>query len=317
MREVAARAGVSLKTVSRVVNHEPHISVDVIAKVETAIVELKWRPNASAKALRSGKTGIVAVAVPSLIQPFNACLTEALVSEISHRGLQADVTPSPSESRVRKILNSVGHSADSVILIDLPVSGTVAAESPVVSLMRPWPGVDCVMPDLMMGASALAKHLDVLALRDPLLIGYDRFGSYEGEIAAFLTNNGFSELRPSAQFVTTRADGYALAGQLLSGNRPDVVLAGSDDLALGLLSGLTEAGVRVPEDIAVVGFDNLEDGLFSFPSLTSLDPGPALISRIALDLITTRQANPGVDRQSVVVPVNLVRRESTLGIGTL
>lgn len=317
MRDVAARAGVSLKTVSRVVNGEAHVRPEIQAKVDEAIAFLRWRPNPAARALRSGKTGIIAVAVPSLTHPFNARLTEAVVSDIAWRGLQADVTPSPSGSQVSHIIASVGRSADAVVLIDLPVDASVADGAPVVSLMSRLPAIDSVLPDLGMAASIVSKHSAVLDRHHPLVVGCDRFEGYEDLLRSCWHKDGIDQMAEPIQMVSTRADGYVITGQILDGDRPDVIVAGSDDIALGLLAGLTEAGLRVPQDVAVIGFDNLEDDMFSYPSLTSLDSDPGLLSRIALDRIGERieglAGAPRVDE----VPVTLIRRESTLGIGTL
>jgi len=316
MRDVAARAEVSLKTVSRVVNHAPHVRPELVDRVEAAMRDLAWRPNPAAQALRSGQTGIIAIALPSLTRSFVARLAEAVVTEATRRGFQADLDPSPSDNRVRQMLGMVGRSCDAVILVDIPYPGlAIAPGAPVVSIMRSHPGADRVMPDLTLAAQLLAGHLQVLGRRDPLLIGFDRFGADQQLFFEAFSAHGLGD-RPPIRAVATRADGQAVAAQIITSTPPDAIVAASDDLALGLLSGLAELGVRVPEDMAVASIDNVEDDMFAYPSLTSIDPSPNEMARVALDVVTDRIAGRDATARTWTVPVTLMRRESTMGIGT-
>jgi hypothetical protein len=118
MRDVAALAGVSVKTVSRVVNLEPHTRPEVVQRVRAAIAELQWVPNGSARTLRTGRTGVVGIGVAELRRPYLAALVEALVAEADRRAMPAAVEPTHYEpDRVRSLLEARGRYFDGVVLI--------------------------------------------------------------------------------------------------------------------------------------------------------------------------------------------------------
>jgi DNA-binding LacI/PurR family transcriptional regulator len=109
-----------------------------------------------------------------------------------------------------------------------------------------------------------------------------------------------------------RPDGAAAMARLLDGPQPvDAVFCFTDELALGALRTLAERGRRVPEDVAVVGFDDIEDGRFARPSLTTISPDKAQIARMALDCLADRIANPTGPDRDLVAGHHLVVREST------
>src|SRR5674476_366581 len=115
MRDVATLAGVSLKTVSRVVNLEPHTRPEVVARVRAAITELEWSPNASARTLRTGRTGLVGIGVAELRRPYLATLVEAIVAEADHRRIEVAVEPTHGDARrVRDLFDSCGPVFDAV-----------------------------------------------------------------------------------------------------------------------------------------------------------------------------------------------------------
>ncbi|EWS79815.1 LacI family transcriptional regulator [Brachybacterium phenoliresistens] len=116
MKEVASRAGVSLKSVSRVVNGHPNTSAEVREKVERAIAELGWRPNTHARSLRTGRTGLIALSVPDLRTSSASHLAQALVSEAERQGLRVAIEPSHGRAeRVRRTLDACGASFDAVV----------------------------------------------------------------------------------------------------------------------------------------------------------------------------------------------------------
>ncbi|MBZ2197428.1 LacI family DNA-binding transcriptional regulator [Ruania sp. N2-46] len=333
MRDVAALAGVSLKTVSRVVNSEPHIRPETVARVRDAIASLGWVPNGNARALRTGRTGVIGIAVAGLRRPYLAALVEALVSETDRRGLQAAVEPSHGDpERIRAVLDGRGPSYDGVVLIGddgagLPLDGALT-DRPVVVVQGDDADADVVLDDVASAMGMVTRHLAVLGRRRPLLLGGDR-GADRGPrtpgvlaepgavTRAALAAAGFEAtvpvIRPDGEW--DRGWGAAAAVDALAAHpETDVLICVNDEVALGALSALTARGVDVPGEVALLGYDNLDDGWFSTPSLTTVDAGPARLARAALDLLAERIAGtvPAVPRR-VVLPVELVRRESTLG----
>ena len=322
MRDVAALAGVSLKTVSRVVNLEPHTRPEVVRRVRAAIAELEWVPNGSARTLRTGRTGVIGVGVSELRRPYLSMLTEAIVSELYRRGLQAAVEPTHHRpERIAALLASRGRVFDGVVLIGEAPPELISALSPTDAVVAVHHGrtdhVDSVDADAVEAASLVARHLVVMGRTRPALIGMDRSQYGNDVLTAALAAAGIAPVGPPIGQVQGRADGARAAREILDrGGDVDALLCGSDELALGALAELARAGVTVPDDVAIVGYDNIDDALFSTPSLTTVDPGAARLARSAVDLLADRLAGTGGEvARRIISPGELVRRESTLGAG--
>ncbi|MEV4577762.1 LacI family DNA-binding transcriptional regulator [Nonomuraea jabiensis] len=313
MREVADRAGVSIKTVSRVVNGEPHIRPEKVRRVHAAIDELGWVPNRAARALRTGQVGVVGIAVTELRRPYLAGLVEALVTEADRWGMLAAVEPTHGDpARLAAVLAARGKTFDGVVLIGpaAPV-GDGLDERPVVVVQGDAAGVDRVEEDVAEAAALMARHLDVMGRSRPALLG-----AHQDELRACLDGSGPAPV-PCVDLgeVADRRAGARAAVQVLERHPDvDVLLCVNDEVALGALAALVKHGVDVPGRVAVAGYGNLEDGRFSTPSLTTIDPGPARLARSALELLADRLAGTAPRRpRAVVSPVALIRRESTLG----
>ncbi|MFI7231932.1 LacI family DNA-binding transcriptional regulator [Nonomuraea angiospora] len=323
MREVADRAGVSIKTVSRVVNGEPHIRPEKVRRVHAAIDELGWVPNRAARALRTGQVGVVGIAVTELRRPYLAGLVEALVTEADRWGMLAAVEPTHGDpARLAAVLAARGRTFDGVVLIGpaAPVADGLG-ERPVVVVRGDTAGadrtetdragVDRVEEDVAEAAALLARHLAVMGRSRPALLG-----ARQDELRARLGASGPVPV-PCAELgeVADRRAGARAAVQVLERHpEVDVLLCVNDEVALGALAALVKHGVDVPGRVAVAGYGNLEDGRFSTPSLTTIDPGPARLARSALELLADRLAGTAPRQpRAVVSPVELIRRESTLG----
>lgn len=339
MRDVAALAGVSVKTVSRVVNLEPHTRPEVVRRVRAAIAELEWVPNGSARTLRTGRTGVIGVGVSELRRPYLSMITEAVVAELNRRGLQATVEPTHDQpGRLAALLDARGRLFDGLVLIGpgavddatpLGLTGADGSAAPTaLAALVPTDAVvlvhhgettvaDSVDPDLVEAASLVARHLVVMGRSRPALVGQDRTAHGDESMTAAFLAAGITATAPRVDGVTSRADGARAVTELLAADpQIDALVCGSDELALGALYALLGSGVAVPDQVAVFGFDNLDDASFSTPSLTTVDPGAARLARAAVELLADRLAGTGGDMaRRVISPVELVRRESTLGAG--
>lgn len=331
MKDVATRAGVSLKTVSRVVNREPHIRPETMARVESAIAELGWTPHPSARNLRTGRTGNIGIVVAELRRPYLAMLVEALVHEAGRQGLTATVEPTHRRpERVSAALGERGHLYDGVLLIDpegLEPDALAPAPQPVVVVQggRWRAPVDRVDEDVVEAVRLVARHLGVMGRTRPVLLGPDRARSdTDHESLSAVLRAAFSavSIEPDAVpqvslggVADRRAGARAAATALRVRPDLDALLCVNDEVAIGALSCLAERGMAVPDEVAVVGYDNLDDGGFTTPTLTTIDPSPARLARAALELLTERlRGGTPVAARQVTVPVTLVRRESTMGM---
>lgn len=305
LKDVAAAAGVSIRTVSNVVNGHPHVKPAVRERVQAAIGELGYQPNMAARQLRQGRTGMIALAVPDLSVPYFAELAGHVLRASSAKGftLLLEQTEGQRERETELAQGPHAQVVDGLILSplssdpeDLP-SG--ARSAPLVLLgERIVDGrFDHVAIDNVAAAKLATKHLLKAGRRRVAAVGV-RPG--ETTSMAGLRLRGYYAALEEAGVATDesllvatrwfdRQDGYAATQQLLaSGARPDALFCFTDLLALGALRALHDAGLSVPGDVAVVGIDDVEEGRFSVPSLTSISPDKAQIAEQAVDLLVSR-----------------------------
>ncbi|MGR6322294.1 LacI family DNA-binding transcriptional regulator [Micromonospora soli] len=327
LKDVAERAGVSVKTVSNVVNGYQHVRADTRARVEEAIAELNYRPNLSARNLRKGRTGVIALAVPELDIPYFAELARHVVTAAAEHGwtVLIDQTGGGPEQE-RKAASGIGdHMIDGLIFSPLALAADDLAGldgMPMVLLgERVDHGpADHVVVDNVAAAREVTAHLLGLGRRRIAAIGSQRtpegasarlrLAGYTAALAD--AGIGYDERLVAPASAWHRADGAAAMRHLLSTDvRPDAVFCFNDTLALGALRALHEAGLRVPEDVAVAGFDDIEDGRFSIPTLTTVAPDKERIARLAVDLLAARvTGDRTAPPRELVAPHRLALRES-------
>jgi DNA-binding LacI/PurR family transcriptional regulator len=319
-----------VKTVSNVVNGYQHVRPATRARVEQAIAELNYRPNLSARNLRKGRTGVIALAVPELDIPYFAELARHVVTAAAERGWTVLIDQTGgSREQERAAASGIGdHLIDGLIFSPLALTAedlTGLDGTPMVLLgERVDHGpADHVMIDNVAAAREITAHLAGLGRRRIAAIGSQR--TVEGASArlrlagyrAALTDAGlgYDERLVAPAPVWHRADGAtAMRDLLASGVRPDAVFCFNDTLALGALRALHEHGLRVPEDVAVAGFDDIEDGRFSIPTLSTIAPDKERIGRLAVELLVGRlESDRDAPPRTVTAPYRLELRESTLG----
>lgn len=329
MKDVARHAGVSVKTVSNVINEFPFVSPATRAKVQAALDELDYRPNVSARLLRGGRTGVVALAVPEISSPYFAELAEQIVQQAKARRwtVLIDETQGAKDGE-RMILDGiVSHSVDGLIVSPLALTakdiGARRDSTPLVLLGErlAHAPVDHVSIDNVAGARAATAHL--IGLGRTRIAAVGRQPHVSGGTAALRLRGYRAALReagipydPSLVVPAHsyhRADGYAATTALMNLDRPpDAVFCFNDLLAVGALRALHEGGRRVPEDVAVIGFDDIEEAAFHTPALSSIRPDKAEIARLALTLLDRRiNDGAGAAPQEGQAPFELIARAST------
>jgi DNA-binding LacI/PurR family transcriptional regulator len=330
LSDVAKRAGVSVKTVSNVVSGYAHVSPATRKRVQKALDSLGYQPNLSARSLRGGRSGVIGLAVPGLNPYFAelAGLVERAVAEAGYT-LLVDQTEALHERESRVVKGIRAQLIDGLILSPSALDGAAIARSrsatPLVLLgERVSDGsIDHVAIDNVAAAREAVSHVIELGRHRIAAVGTLRSAS--GELArqrlagytAALANAGIPSRRelivPVQRF--ERVEGVSATRRLLAGGvRPDAIFAFNDVLAFGVLRALYEAGIRVPDDVAVVGFDDVEEGRFSLPTLTTIAPDKHEIARCAVaNLIERMNGGAAAPPRDVVVAHNLVPRESTVG----
>lgn len=331
LQDVADRAGVSVKTVSNVVNGYVHVSARTRSRVEAAIAELGYRPNLTARSLRGGRSGIIALAVPELGVPYFAELAQCVVKAARDRGFTVliDQTEAIADNE-RLVLEGIReHLIDGLIFNPLALGSEEIASrrdgTPMVLLgERIENGLtDHVVIDNVAATCEAIAHLAGLGRRRIAAIGAQHTVSGE---TAHLRLAGYREglaraglpydpalVAEAAAF--HREDGARAMDRLLGGSSvPDAVFAFNDLLALGALRVCHEHGIRVPEDVAIIGFDDIDDGRYSVPSLSTVSPDKEQIARLAVEFLVSRLgAGASSPARQVLVPHHLVVRESSGG----
>jgi DNA-binding LacI/PurR family transcriptional regulator len=329
LKDVAERAGVSVKTVSNVVNGYVHVRPDTRARVMEAIAALDYRPNISARNLRGGRTGIIALAVPELDIPYFAELAKYVVSAAARHDWTVLIDQTNGDPEQERLVASGirDHMIDGLIFSPLTLAGADldagAKATPMVLLgERVAHGpADHVAIDNVAAARDVTAHLVGLGCRRIAAIGAQhtaegatarlRLAGYRDALRAAGLGHDEALIAPAPAW--HRADGAeAMAALLAAGARPDAVVCFNDTLALGAMRALHDAGLRVPDDVAVAGFDDIEDGRFSVPTLTTVAPDKADLARIAVDLLAARlTATESTPPREQTVPHQLIPREST------
>ena len=330
LKHVAARAGVSIKTVSNVVNGHVHVTEATRARVQEAIDELNYRPNLAARQLRQGRSDVIALALPEIDAPYFAELAACVVKAAEDQGwtVLIDQTDGLAD-REQLVLDGIrGRLIDGLIFSPATVGMEDLLrrrdETPLVLLgERVYDGpADHVSIDNVAAARVATGHLLTLGRRRVAAIG-EQPGSISltphlrlrGHLEA-LTAAGVPARPELVARVESyhRAAGAAAMGRLLDlPEPPDAVFCFNDLLALGALRTLHERGLRVPEDVAVVGWDDVEDGRYSTPTLTTISPDKQQIASLAVGFLAARLAHRRSVPQEVTADFRLVVRESTAG----
>ncbi|GLY95564.1 LacI family DNA-binding transcriptional regulator [Actinoplanes sp. NBRC 103695] len=328
LKDVAALAGVSIKTVSNVVNGYLHVAPDTRARVQGAIDQLGYKPNVAARQLRSGRSGVIALALPELQSPYFAELAGLIVQAAERRSwtVLIDQTDGQADRERNLVAGLRRHAIDGLIFSPLALTGEELTSggdgTPMVLLgERVSAGpADHVAIDNTAAAADATRHLAGLGRRRIAAIGAQdrpsamtahlRLAGYRRALAEAGLPDDPALVVPAESF--HRADGAAAMERLLAlPDPPDAVFCFNDLLALGALRTLLRSGRTVPGDVAVAGFDDVEDGRFSTPTLTTIAPDAARIAELTIDLLAERIGQTAEPPREVWVQHRLITREST------
>jgi len=332
LKDIAAYTGVSAKTVSNVVNgNYARVSAKTRAQVLEAIEKLNYQPDIAARYLRKARVGVIALAIPDLANPYFAEVANAITAaaaEYSYTVL-LDCTKGKRENELLLVKGLRPHLIDGIILDaqslateDMPQE---EIKKHIVLLGERFlgaPPYDHVVIDNVAAAHLATSHLLSLGRRRIAAIGV--IERWRSETPMLRLQGFLQALREAGQEMDPallvpmdlwhRANGAEAMRYLLSlKHPPDAVFCFNDLLALGAMSMLHEAGLHIPGDVAVVGVDDIEDGRYATPTLTTIAPDKEKISRLAVSLLIerikgTRQQPP----ERIEVPFHLRVRKSTI-----
>jgi DNA-binding LacI/PurR family transcriptional regulator len=326
LEQVAARAGVSRATVSRVVNGSPKVAPAIRDAVQQAVSDLGYVPNQAARSLVTQRTDSMALVLPESANrvfsddPFFAAIIWGVSQELEAADRQLVLMMAGSQAshdRIQRYASS-GH-VDGVMIASLhgadPLPSTLARLGlPVVCSGRPMVPSQVPFVDVEneRGAERAVRHLvrsgrrRIAAITGPqdMIAGIDRLAGYR----TALGSSGYGSAVAAGDF--TRESGRLAMHELLRADpRLDAVFAASDLMAAGALRALKDAGRRVPDDVAVVGFDDSELSRYTDPPLTTVRQPMADIGRTLARQLLRLSAGEDVD-PAVILPTDLVHRES-------
>ncbi|MET7968415.1 LacI family DNA-binding transcriptional regulator [Micromonospora sp. NPDC005305] len=325
MTDVARLAGVSHQTVSRVLNGHPNVREQTRLRVQAAIAELGYRPNRAARALVTGRSQVIGVVAQNTTLYGPASLLAALEQTAAEEGFAVTVGSVRDLDRVSisaAVERHLAHRVAGIVVIAPVESAGEALEHlpkdvPLVTVdgdpRRPVP---LVTVDQVAGARAATRHLLDAGHRTVWHVSgpadwFDSAGRIEGWRDALRAAG--AEVPPLIPGDWSAASGYR-CGQMLA-RMPEVtaVFTANDHLALGVLRALHEHGRRVPDEISVVGFDDVPEAAYFIPPLTTVRPDFAAVARASLDLLLAQLESDRAGELRQTIAPTLISRQSVAG----
>jgi DNA-binding LacI/PurR family transcriptional regulator len=337
IRDVASLAGVSTSTVSNVLNGRANrMAAETLARVEAAIAELKYRPNSTARQLKTGYTPLIGLLVPSMANPmygFIAREIETLAQERYGFRIMIGNTYRDRDKETRFFDDLLDHGVRGVIIIsslidEQHVEAAAGRGMVMVSYdRRATPNmrsiVDHVTVDSFESARIATQHLiDLGHRRLAFVTPAGRTMSRNEKIAGFLSAAKSAGLEGSAHVVEgTPVDEYgdsmmsevgrAQAGLLAKlPERPTGVIGVNDLMAFGLMAGFRDAGLAVPDDVSVIGIDNVFLSTLMHPAMTSVRLPVPEMAQVMVERVMSRLADPSIETQEYIFQPTLVKRDS-------
>lgn len=310
LQDVGQHVGVSAKTVSNVVNGTGWVSDAMRAKVLQAIDELGYRPNVAARHLRSGSSGLVSLAVPTLREPYFADLASSFVTEARRHDFTVLVSQTDGE-RDREVAALLGRglpSLDGIICSPLATLPNDLADRlppiPIVLLgeygeQLELADVSHVGIDNVEASRAATAHLIAQGCRRIAVVGYQ---ADQNQATSRLRFKGFQQALDDAKLTLDPA----LIGEVPAFNRAeasqavhdivdrghsfDGIVCFSDTMAFGALYALATEKISVPDQVKLIGFDNIDEGQYSTPAFDTVDPKVGDMASAAFEIIAQRPA---------------------------
>jgi LacI family repressor for deo operon, udp, cdd, tsx, nupC, and nupG len=331
MRDVAKHAGVAPRTVSNVVNDYPYVSDKMRAKVQAALEELNYRPNLMARGLRRGRTGIITLLLPLLTAPYFGEIAHEVVERASALGCTVMIDETGGDPQRELALLDIADRAgwvDGALMspqgINQRALNNIRTNIPIVLLgeRTAKSTLDHVGIDNVAAARDAVRHLIASGCQRVAAIGGS---SVQTDVTSRQRLKGYrAALRTAGRetddglYVRTaeygRSNAAAAVRQLMQASLPpDGLFCFSDELAVGAIRELHVHGIRVPDDVKVVGFDDIDETRYSVPTISSIRPDKAHTALAALTMLLDRVDGSSVPPRDVTIGYELVVRESSSG----
>jgi LacI family repressor for deo operon, udp, cdd, tsx, nupC, and nupG len=326
IKDIASLAGVSIATVSRAMSNPSVVREQTLTKIEAAVAELNYRPNMLASGLRRQRSDNIIVAAPSIFNPFTSAFVQGIENVAREAGYRVllGITEADQVLLDSYVDMIAGKQADGLILLDTVLPSVIKqgggeAHPPIVAACEYPPNlaIPRVRQDNVEAVAMLVNHLAKL--------GHTSIAAITGPINQFMAIDRLAGYRLGLKRAGLQSDDRLIADgdfSLESGHRAmrDLLARGlpltgvccaNDEMAIGALAALREAGIDVPGEVSVVGFDNLRFGAYSSPPLTTIDVPTIETGETAMRLMLDLLRDPTDAKREVILPHRLVVRGSS------
>jgi DNA-binding LacI/PurR family transcriptional regulator len=318
IRDVARRANVSPATVSRAFAEPKIVRTETLRRVLAVAEELHYRPSRAARSLTTGKTGNIGVVVPDLGNPFFPAILKGAQARAREADYAVFLADSEENPRLEiELVRAMARQVDGVVICSSRLSEAqlqhLRRDTTLVLLNRRVRGVSCVLLDSAGGMRQAIEHL--------VALGHERIGFLGGPVQSWSNRERRRGLRAGARgksldvielgpFAPSFEAGQH-AADLAVAAEVTAVVAYNDLMALGVLSRLADRGIGVPNEISVVGFDNIPMAGMATPQLTTVALPLEQSGRVAVELLLEQLAHPGSGTHEQGLPAQLIVRAST------
>jgi LacI family transcriptional regulator len=323
IRSVAKLAGVAPSTVSHYLNRTAPLSPTTAKNVEEAIAALNYRVNLGARSLRLRKTNSIGVVIPNITSPYFGEIAAVMENKLWEHGFQTllCISERSPERELSQVANLVGRQVDGILLVYCSQKSRVAdtlgnIPVPIVFVDRQVPDQYSICTDNVLGGRLAARHLATLGHRAiGVLCGEPSVQNVAERIQGFeLELQKFGLEIPDAYKVTGRQDlqlGLRITDLLQLDPRPTAIFATNDIVAIGAWRKLVESGFRIPRDISIMGFDDIEISRFLVPPLTTVAQPYREIGAQAVEmlisLVQSKDAKKPAEKNVILNPTLRIR----------
>lgn len=317
--DVARVAGVSPSTVSRAFSRPGRVSAQTAEKIRQVAEELGYRSREVSRTTAKSTTKVLGLAVADITNPFNFRVIRGCQAAAAEAGFVVTLNDAQeSEALEREMLRRSLPLLDGLIVASSRLSDTelrtVAKQLPVVILNRRVAGLHCIIPDMAHGVRKATEHL--------LALGHRNITYLAGPEASWADGMRWRAMRDSAKelgFTEHRVGPFAPtlqggrgAAEVIAARRLKAVVCFNDLMAIGLMQGLAERGIKVPEQISIIGFDNIFASALVTPGLTTVAAPLTMLGDSAVRYVVASLAgHKSAETAPVSVPVRLIVRHST------
>ena len=323
LKDIAKEVGVSVATVSYVLNNTGSVGEEVRKRVLAAVKKLNYRPNRRAQAMRTGVSQSIGLVLPDLTNPFFPELAQSVENEARKRGMAVVLIDSQNNAEAElqglAILQQQG--VDGIIWC--PVDDLVAQKAthlncPIVLIDRPAQGFDVVHSNYRRGGALAAEHAIANGHRSVgILCGPRNIDSAEQRRMGFREQaEGKLDIVWEVEVPYATCLNEAACAALASG-QASFVFAADDLIAIGAINSLNDRGIRVPEDVSIIGFDNIPWAELIRPKLTTISQPITDIGRASVDILLQKIHSPERIACAIILDVKLIERDSVIPFNTL